>query len=492
MNNYQVYVVSKDKKPLMPTKRFGKVRRLLKSGKAKVINRKPFTIQLLYDSEEYTQEMVLGIDPEQQGGFVVIQANGEIVYASEIELRSKEVSEKMTERKMHRASRRRHRRDKRKRRARKVKQAFKEKKYQIAQTEKELVCKDIKPSLIKFHNRARKKGWLTPTARHVLESHKNIIKKIKKFIPITKVYLEYNSFDIQKLDNPEIKGSDYQQGRAKGYSNVVAYVLCRDKHTCQLNEKHKGIMEAHHVIWRSKGGSDTPENLITLCKNCHEKVHKRPKIDAKVKELFKGIKKRFARTTLLNTIMPEFYRWLREEFSQVFITYGYETKDKRFELKLKKKHFIDAYLISLKNIPKSIPDFDDIIVYQFMQFRRHHRQIIHASRERNYKLQNKIVAKNHNKRTGQIEDSLAEFIEKNGKQKLPELRVLPGKKVKRSEFNIFRKGDIVKYEGNCYVVKGYGQMGRTIGFVGQKKYVLAKDCSLVMRGTGFVCYESTK
>ena len=32
----RVYVVSKSGKPLMPTKRLGKVRRLLKSGKAKV------------------------------------------------------------------------------------------------------------------------------------------------------------------------------------------------------------------------------------------------------------------------------------------------------------------------------------------------------------------------------------------------------------------------------------------------------------------------
>ena len=41
-----VYVISIDGKPLMPTKRHGKVRRLLRDKKAKVIRREPFIIKL--------------------------------------------------------------------------------------------------------------------------------------------------------------------------------------------------------------------------------------------------------------------------------------------------------------------------------------------------------------------------------------------------------------------------------------------------------------
>lgn len=58
-----VYVLSKDGRPLMPTARCGHIRILLKQKKAKVISSKPFTIQLLYDSSEITQPVVLGIDP---------------------------------------------------------------------------------------------------------------------------------------------------------------------------------------------------------------------------------------------------------------------------------------------------------------------------------------------------------------------------------------------------------------------------------------------
>ena len=57
-----VYIISKTGKPLMPTNRLGKVRHLLKNGLAKVVQRTPFTIQLLYDSDEYTQPITLGID----------------------------------------------------------------------------------------------------------------------------------------------------------------------------------------------------------------------------------------------------------------------------------------------------------------------------------------------------------------------------------------------------------------------------------------------
>ena len=65
--------------------------------------------------------------------------------------------------------------------------------------------------------------------------------------------------------------------------------------------------------------------------------------------------------------------------------------------------------------------------------------------------------------------------------------MLPGKKVIRSNFSKFAKGDTVKYEGKVYIVKGYGEMGRRLGFVGQKQYVPTKHCKLVTRNTGIVC-----
>ena len=50
-----VCVLSNNGERLMPTFRLGKVRRLLKDGKAKIVKHHPFTIQLLYDSKTNTQ-----------------------------------------------------------------------------------------------------------------------------------------------------------------------------------------------------------------------------------------------------------------------------------------------------------------------------------------------------------------------------------------------------------------------------------------------------
>jgi hypothetical protein len=58
-----VYVISMSGKPLMPTKRLGFVRHLLKSKQAKIVGYDPFTIQLLKESKEYVQELNLGCDP---------------------------------------------------------------------------------------------------------------------------------------------------------------------------------------------------------------------------------------------------------------------------------------------------------------------------------------------------------------------------------------------------------------------------------------------
>lgn len=57
-----VYVLSIEGEPLMPTKRLGKVRYWLNHDEAEIVSREPFTIQFKRKTQEYTQEVVLGID----------------------------------------------------------------------------------------------------------------------------------------------------------------------------------------------------------------------------------------------------------------------------------------------------------------------------------------------------------------------------------------------------------------------------------------------
>ena len=95
-----VYVISKDGQPLMPTIRFGKVRRLLRDKKAKVVRRCPFTIKLLYEPENLVvQEVVLGQDTGSKYVGTACVADDKVLYQSEITLRD-DIKKKMDRRRV--------------------------------------------------------------------------------------------------------------------------------------------------------------------------------------------------------------------------------------------------------------------------------------------------------------------------------------------------------------------------------------------------------
>ena len=101
-----VYVLDINGKPLMPTCRHGKIKHLLKNGKAKVIKKCPFTIKLLYDSTSYTQSLTLGVDTGSGTiGTAVADHNGNIIYMSEVIIRN-DITDKMKQRSKYRRNRR--------------------------------------------------------------------------------------------------------------------------------------------------------------------------------------------------------------------------------------------------------------------------------------------------------------------------------------------------------------------------------------------------
>jgi hypothetical protein len=62
-------------------------------------------------------------------------------------------------------------------------------------------------------------------------------------------------------------------GYGDEWENLRKTVLKRDDHTCQRCREERGPLQAHHITPRSRGGSDTLENLITLCRPCHAVQH---------------------------------------------------------------------------------------------------------------------------------------------------------------------------------------------------------------------------
>ena len=102
-----VYVLDIEGKPLMPTERHGKVRRLLRDGKAHVIRLQPFTIQLDYESTTYKQEVSLGIDAGSVHIGVSATTEKKELFAAEVILRTDIVKKLASRLEMRRARRNR-------------------------------------------------------------------------------------------------------------------------------------------------------------------------------------------------------------------------------------------------------------------------------------------------------------------------------------------------------------------------------------------------
>lgn len=328
-----VYVISQNGQPLMPTENHAKVRILLKNKKAKVIKRCPFTIQLAYDSTNYTQDITLGVDSGSKHIGLSATTRSKVLFESDVELRNDIVNLL--------SIRRQNRRTRRNRKTR----------YR-------------KP---RFNNHRRKEGWLAPSVQNKVDSHLTVIRKVHEILPITKVIVEVASFDIQKIKNPMISGTEYQQGEQLDFWNVREYVLFRDGHICQCCKgKNKDkILNIHHIESRKTGGN-APNNLITLCETCHTGYHKR--IVKLPKTIHRGMS--FKDAAFMGIMRWAFYNKLKEIYPNVNLTYGYITKNTRIKNSLPKEHYTDARCIS--GNPKAISNGT---VYYQKKVRCHNRQI---------------------------------------------------------------------------------------------------------------------
>ena len=329
-----VYVISKNGKPLMPTERHGKVRRMLRDGLAKVVKKEPFTIQLLYDSTTYTQDVTLGVDAGSKHIGLSASTKKKELYAGEVTLRTDIVDNLATRREARRT-----------RRGRKTRHR--------------------KP---RFNNRKKGKGWLAPSVNHKVDCHLNRIDFVCSILPVTKIIVECASFNTQKLKNPNIQGEEYQQGDQMGFWNVREYVLFRDGHKCFHCGKIEVPLNVHHLESRKTGG-DSPSNLITLCEDCHKEYHS---LQPEEQEKWKLPKRAhsYRDAAFMGIMRWALYDKLKEKYHAVSMTFGYITKNTRIRIGLEKSHVNDAYCIAGNLEAKPL----DIVLCQ-KKVRRHNRQI---------------------------------------------------------------------------------------------------------------------
>lgn len=299
--NTTVFVLNVKRQQIMPTTPC-KAKHLIKKGLAKVIKAYPFfVIQMLVQTRDCKQELVLGIDSGYKNiGFSAVSSKKELISGTLI--LDNKTKDRLTKKRMYRIGRRsRHHW------------------YREA----------------RFDNRKRKEYWLPPSIERKYQAHLNLIKRIKSLLPISNVVIETAKFDIQKIENSNISGKKYQQGKQLGFENVKQYVLTRDKRICQHCGKNNTKLEVHHIKFRSNGGTDKPSNLITLCSKCHKDLHKN-------KFSIKSIKKDYKPNTFMSIIHKRFWK----DIPTMSETFGYITKVNRLAMGLEKTHYNDAFCIA--------------------------------------------------------------------------------------------------------------------------------------------------
>lgn len=332
------YVLNQDGQPLMPTTRCGKVRRLLNSGQARVVRKRPFTIQLNYEPQtNVVQDLTLGVDAGSKTIGLSVTSENREYYASEVQMRD-DISKLLESRSGARRTRRN-----RKTRYRKA----------------------------RFNNRTKSKpkGWLAPSIRNKVQTHIDVVKDIMSFLPIKQVIVETAQFDTQKLVNPEISGVEYQQGELMGY-HIREYLLEKFKRQCVYCKKNDCRLEIEHIIPKSRGGSNRVNNLTIACHDCNQRKDKMTAAEFGFPNIQKQASKGLKHAAHMNIIRKYVLKQIQELGIDVKETFGYITKKTRIDAGLDKTHAIDARCIT-GNV--NVQPIEDLWLKK--KVRRHNRSI---------------------------------------------------------------------------------------------------------------------
>ncbi len=327
-----VFILDTNKQPLNPTHP-ARARKLLRSGRASVFRKYPFTI-ILHDREEKNStraEYRLKIDPGAQTTGLAILQNKKVVWAGELTHRGFAVRDSLT-------ARRQIRRTRRNRQTR----------YRAA----------------RFNNRHRYKGGLAPSLNSRIQNILTWVRRLIKICPITAISQELVRFDLQKLQNAEISGIEYQQGTLAGYE-IREYILEKFNRQCVYCNAKDTRLEIEHVIPRSKGGSDRISNLALACHLCNQ-----AKGSKTIQEFLTGkqdllkavlgqLKRPLADAAAVNTTRWVLFRQLKELHLPVETGTGGQTKYNRTRQGLDKTHWLDA-----ANVGSSTPERLKILVHK--------------------------------------------------------------------------------------------------------------------------------
>ena len=327
----RVFVINQRGEALMPcTQR--KARLLLKEGKAKIHKYNPFTIQLTIPTGESKQDCHVGIDTGAKHIGLAITSENKVLFKGEVELRQ-DVKTNLDARRIYRYNRR-----SRKTRYRKS----------------------------RYLNRKTENNWLPPSLQNRINHTYRWIDEMCNLVPNPMLHIEVGKFDAAKMINPEIQGINYQHGQTYGFYDVRYFVFARDNYTCQCCGKSKDkILHTHHILYKSQGGTDRADNLITVCSDCHTTENHKPGgilYDWMIK---RKKAKQYKEPPFMNILRKRIF----DRYPNAIISCGSETAMRRKKLGLSKTHYNDAITISgISNIKENPNEW--LLIKQFRKKKR--------------------------------------------------------------------------------------------------------------------------
>ena len=315
-----------------------RARRLLKSGRARIARLYPFTIRLTDRLLEKSavQPVIVKIDPgSRETGIAVVREDEKKVHHALaffcLAHRGESIHQALLIRAMNRNQRR---------------------------------TTHLRYRKPRFSNRARPKGWLSPSLQHRVVTTSAWVQRLCRLAPVAGITQELVKFDTFKLEHPTAASTDYMHGELYGY-NVREYLLEKFGRKCVYCGRTNVPLNVDHVVPKAAGGSNRLSNLVLACVSCNQKKGSRtledflkgqPRVYKRVKAL---LKKPLQDAGAVNSTRWALLRKLKASTGlPIEAPSGALTKFNRHAFHVPKEHWFDAACAGRINGVEFDPDLD--------------------------------------------------------------------------------------------------------------------------------------
>jgi 5-methylcytosine-specific restriction endonuclease McrA len=314
-----VFVLDAAKRPLNPVHP-ARARILLRQQQAAVLRRYPFTLILkaaLPAAEPAPLRLKLDPGSRTTGIAVVNDATGQVVFAAELQHRGGVIKRALDARR----AVRRHRR-----------------------------TRKLRHRSARFLNRRRKAGWLPPSLVSRVANVATWVSRLRRLAPIRALSLELVRFDIQQMQNAEIRGVEYQYGELAGYE-VRAYLLQKWGRQCAYCGVTDVPLEVEHIVPCSRGGSNRVSNLTLACRACNDRKGTQTAAEFGYPHVQAQARQPLRDAAAVNTTRWAIYRHLETTGLPVETGSGGLTQYNRLRRALPKCHWLDAACVGASTPP---------------------------------------------------------------------------------------------------------------------------------------------